>query len=278
MARVTLRSWKSVLVEPQPTRVGCEFDEPNDPEPSYIHARQRTPTRSSPRTGAQERVSRVSVGINARDSRRALLGTEQTSVSLAATDPNQSDTAQGGRMFGTYLPESEKCPVSRTPVTPRMPSDLSGSSKGDALPGASDEDIHSTTDSVARSTFDPGSSPEDEDIGLPEKIGARTLRNPDGKNMRFELTVSSIILSTNAFGEFSKCTIISETVDENDLIRLAKDSRQLWLKFVHQPQTARCLVFLLALGMVCCNLAKEYKLAGQHFADFVDFEVRWGGI
>ncbi len=62
----------------------------------------------------------------------------------------------------------------------------------------------------------------------------------------FKLTMSSLIISTNAFGDFSKCTIISETIKDSYLVEFVSKSQELWQKFVNQPQAARCLIFLLA--------------------------------
>ncbi|KAI0438685.1 hypothetical protein F4803DRAFT_554809 [Xylaria telfairii] len=76
--------------------------------------------------------------------------------------------------------------------------------------------------------------------------------------------VSSVVLTTNAFGDFSKCALISEANDENtqperDETMMAEISNEIWQVFVHQPQTARCLVFLHLLGMLCSKLCKQYR-------------------
>ncbi|KAI0110815.1 hypothetical protein GGR51DRAFT_79405 [Nemania sp. FL0031] len=76
--------------------------------------------------------------------------------------------------------------------------------------------------------------------------------------------VSSVVLSTNAFGDFSRCTIISEVDDENveakqgEQLEVAEISNEIWQVFVHQPQTARCLVFLHMLGTLCIKLRHQY--------------------
>lgn len=74
----------------------------------------------------------------------------------------------------------------------------------------------------------------------------------------FKPEVASIILSTNSFGDFSKCTAVAEFIDHGKMNDIAKEARQLWQKFIHQPQTARCLVFFLLLGKICKALTEQY--------------------
>jgi len=94
--------------------------------------------------------------------------------------------------------------------------------------------------------------------------------------LRFELDVSSIVLSTNAFGDFSKCTIVSELIEEEDVGELAEAARRLWQKFIHQPQTARCLVFFLMLGRLCQRIHKKYIDATDKLAEMLALNVSRG--
>ncbi|PVH93772.1 hypothetical protein DM02DRAFT_676624 [Periconia macrospinosa] len=80
---------------------------------------------------------------------------------------------------------------------------------------------------------------------------------------RFELRVSSFVLATNPFGDFSKCTIISEEIDGKELREIARKAQRVWRAFVHQPQTARCLVFLLVLGKLAIDMIEEYSYAAK---------------
>ncbi|KAE9372599.1 hypothetical protein N431DRAFT_439681 [Stipitochalara longipes BDJ] len=57
--------------------------------------------------------------------------------------------------------------------------------------------------------------------------------------------MSSIAISTNAFGDFSKCTIISDLIKDETMQGIVEESQRILQKFIHQPQTGRCLVFLL---------------------------------
>lgn len=83
------------------------------------------------------------------------------------------------------------------------------------------------------------------------------------ENMIFKLQVSSLILSTNAFGDFSKCTVVSGLFKDDSNIKsiIDKDVRKLLGEFIHQPQTARCLVFLLLTGKMCQKIVEDYEKA-----------------
>lgn len=85
--------------------------------------------------------------------------------------------------------------------------------------------------------------------------------------------VSSIVLSTNTFGDFSQCSLFSELIPKEELDLLCEEVDALWDQFVHQPQTARCLYFLLVLGLLCQRIADEYKSAMDHFVSIIKLEV-----
>ncbi len=90
-----------------------------------------------------------------------------------------------------------------------------------------------------------------------------------------KLQISSIILTTNAFGEFSKCTIISELMSDEDLEPLGADAQKLWERFIHQPQTGRCLVFLLILGKLCQKIANKGRKAMEYLVKSLNLQVRY---
>ncbi len=96
--------------------------------------------------------------------------------------------------------------------------------------------------------------------------------------LSFELDVSSICLSTNPFGDFSKCLITSELLDDGDLAAIVDDARKLWQKFIHQPQTARCLVFLLILGQLCQKVTQNYEDAMKELTALLDLNVSSAGL
>jgi hypothetical protein len=94
-----------------------------------------------------------------------------------------------------------------------------------------------------------------------EPVWSKTKKVKVNENLRFELEVASIIISTNAFGDFSKCTVISKLIEEEDMKVIVNEARKLWQKFIHQPQTARCLVFFLVLSKMCQQITKKYEKA-----------------
>ncbi|KAI8634080.1 hypothetical protein F5Y19DRAFT_487609 [Xylariaceae sp. FL1651] len=134
-------------------------------------------------------------------------------------------------------------------------------------------------------TLKHGSVMAKESIQLPKKLReaeAELSQHSSGGSRLWESNfcvsffVSSIVLSTNAFGDFSKCTIISEANDNEteekreNHIELGELSNEIWQVFMHQPQTARCLVFLHMLGIHCTRLSKQYSNTIEEFASIVD--------
>ncbi len=129
---------------------------------------------------------------------------------------------------------------------------------------------------------DPGDSPEDACIKLLPHL-MEPLRRSRPKIFalenetiaKAELKVTSIILSTNEFGDFSKCTIISELLDDLALMKLGNKVPELWHEFIHQPQTGRCLVFFLILGRLCQEIAREYKETINWFVRIINLDVSY---
>ena len=93
----------------------------------------------------------------------------------------------------------------------------------------------------------------------------------------FKLEVLSIVLSTNSFGDFSKCTVISGLIGDNEIDdkmkSIVEDARKLWQKFIHQPQTARCLVFFLLLGKFCQEITEHYEKAIEKLSSIIKLDV-----
>ncbi|KAK0101193.1 hypothetical protein ONS96_006414 [Cadophora gregata f. sp. sojae] len=121
--------------------------------------------------------------------------------------------------------------------------------------------------------------PEDEPIHLPthlhealHQIDSGIHNAEDGSPGHILLNASSIVLSTNEFGDFSKCSIISELITEATLLQLEKDVPKLWQRFIHQPQTGRCLVFLLLLGRLCQAIADEHQEAIDYLTSIMNIE------
>jgi hypothetical protein len=122
---------------------------------------------------------------------------------------------------------------------------------------------------------------DDEPIYLPlylESVARTKIAGRSGKKLplemlSFELDTSSIVMSTNTFGDFSKCTIVSDLLDNESMRYIVQDARRLWNKFIHQPQTARCLVFFLVLGKICEHLTQNYANAIDEISPFLVLNV-----
>ena len=107
---------------------------------------------------------------------------------------------------------------------------------------------------------------EDDRIYLPSNLH-REDRDPLNS---MELKVSSIGMSTNFLGDFSKCCIITDLIREEEINALGERAQEIWDGFTHQPQTGRFLVFSLVLGLICQAMV-------SHYADMItDFLVRTG--
>src|SRR5438045_1457331 len=111
-----------------------------------------------------------------------------------------------------------------------------------------------------------------ENIELPEHP-KKAVDGEVDENLAFKLEMSSIIISTNLFGDFSKCTVISELINEKNMKIIVEDARKLWQKFVHQPQTARCLVFFLVLGEICNVITRDYEEAYNKLTSHLKLDV-----
>ncbi|RYP42700.1 hypothetical protein DL767_000069 [Monosporascus sp. MG133] len=122
---------------------------------------------------------------------------------------------------------------------------------------------------------------EDEDVTpLPEML-KETLTNRNGgkpfEMPEVKLKVSSIGISTNEFGDFSKCSVITDLVDSNDeakkLEGTVKDTvKDIWDKFIHQPQTGRFLVFSFILGLICEKIVLHYDKAIKEIVRISGFD------
>jgi len=95
------------------------------------------------------------------------------------------------------------------------------------------------------------------------------------KQTSFKPEAASIILSTNSFGDFSKCTVVAEFIDPEKMTILATKARKVWQRFIHQPQTGRCLVFFLLLGNMCEALTTQYTEAIKILSDLLIIDVSW---
>ena len=101
---------------------------------------------------------------------------------------------------------------------------------------------------------------EDDKIQLPEH-----LHKKDRVPRDMELKVSSIGMSTNEFGDFSKCSIVTDLIPPHAIETLGGEAQEIWDAFTHQPQTGRFLVFSLVLQLLCQGMVSRYKDAIDDF-------------
>lgn len=112
---------------------------------------------------------------------------------------------------------------------------------------------------------------------LTQLINEKNRQRKSEKNLQhkiFQPQVSSFVLATNGFGDFSKCTIMSQLLTNSDLEdSIAQKSGKLWREFVHQPQTGRCLVFLQVLKTIIREMTDRYRSALETLESDLDLEV-----
>ncbi len=117
-----------------------------------------------------------------------------------------------------------------------------------------------------------------DDLGQPIKTTIKSLFELDipspikGEHF-IQRNASSIVLSTNGLGDFGKCSVVSALIDQHTRTRLSKSTLEVWNAFVHQPQTTRCLVFLILLGSLCTAVAEHYSEILEALTSKVDLGV-----
>ena len=84
---------------------------------------------------------------------------------------------------------------------------------------------------------------------------------------------SSVILSTNSFGDFGQCSVISEIVREDEMVHACETAKDIWQKFIHQPQSARNLIYLVLLGCTCEAMAEQYEEAAISVTEAISVDV-----
>ena len=89
---------------------------------------------------------------------------------------------------------------------------------------------------------------------------------------------SSIILSTNHFGDFGQCTVISEIVPELEMYRACETALRITEEFIHQPRTARCLIFFVHLGCTCEAISGEIEVVARAIVFRMKLDVSLEGL
>lgn len=77
----------------------------------------------------------------------------------------------------------------------------------------------------------------------------------------------SLAITGDAMGRGWTCSVICELFSEEEMMRYTEEASRILQMFIHQQDSARCLVFLMFLGYMCLALAKEcdsfmYELDG----------------
>ncbi|KAM7197469.1 hypothetical protein V8F20_006614, partial [Naviculisporaceae sp. PSN 640] len=99
---------------------------------------------------------------------------------------------------------------------------------------------------------------EDDKIRLPANL-LRHAHNLKRYPRDMQLHISSVGMSTNSFGDFSKCSIITSHLPQSQVDdRLGPVAQQIWDSFTHQPQAGRFLVFSLVLGTLAQAMVTHY--------------------
>jgi hypothetical protein len=67
--------------------------------------------------------------------------------------------------------------------------------------------------------------------------------------------------------------LVSKLIGEEDMHNIVQDTCKLWQTFIHQPQTARCLVFFLILGKMCQKITRNYTAAIKELTAILELNV-----
>ncbi len=108
---------------------------------------------------------------------------------------------------------------------------------------------------------------EDEKIYLPD-ILVKLHNNPSHMGLK----VSSIGMSTNQFGDFSKCSVVTDLLQDKDIKGLGEKAQKIWDGFTHQPQTGRFVVFSVVLGLLCQEIVADYHRIIDDLLDKTELE------
>ena len=137
------------------------------------------------------------------------------------------------------------------------------------------EDIWTTTITISHWSIRTSKLPkdtllhfkEDRKVGPfpPEKVAnlgkekSKKGNDPKHPSEILEQRSTSLVITGDLLGSFWLCSIWSPLTDAHSLQAHVKSLREIVQLFIHQQAAGRCLVFLILLGHLCENLAKEYE-------------------
>jgi Mg2+ and Co2+ transporter CorA len=89
-----------------------------------------------------------------------------------------------------------------------------------------------------------------------------------------EERVSSIVITGSVDADCFTMSIFSLLFQEDLMRRHANEVKDIIFQFQHQQQSGRCLSFLIMLGHLCENLAREYEAILEKFDIIAELSVR----
>ncbi|KAH8592658.1 hypothetical protein B0O99DRAFT_629484 [Bisporella sp. PMI_857] len=139
-----------------------------------------------------------------------------------------------------------------------------------------DESMSEPSDNVNNMTDPESHYLSEEAISLPKSL-REAFKRRERKELHdappgMELKVSSIGISTNEFGDFSKCSVITDLIHRDEMELLGETVQGIWNSFIHQPQTGRFLVFSVILGFICREITRHYDDAIREFVRKFKFD------
>jgi hypothetical protein len=103
----------------------------------------------------------------------------------------------------------------------------------------------------------------------------KTLAQDDRKHQLStirELSMS-LVITGDRMGRCWTCSIVSELIDEQAIVKYTDEIKDILQMFIHQQYTGRVLVFLLLLGYLCESLSKECENFTEELDDIMGMDV-----
>jgi hypothetical protein len=88
-----------------------------------------------------------------------------------------------------------------------------------------------------------------------------------------EPDATTLVISANQLGDFGICSLVSKLVPETAMTKFAQNAFEIWSMFAARPQTARCLFFIVLLGINCGEIARRYEKIVSVVEDALKFKV-----